>query len=178
MVMHHVREALYDIRPSPARLKPFMYWNSAKPTACAKLLLRRTPALRLVAEKYRRNEFAGMMIADGVQFPANNEKSTQIRMVKLLFLNDKSDFTMISKYQICASSNGTLQEMRIAKTLTNEFESIEELRNALSSPNMYIYPKVFNLFCAALESGRLRGAPAMGISPIEDLITVPHEAHF
>jgi hypothetical protein len=110
MVMHHVREALYDIRPSPARLKPFMYWNSAKPTACAKMLLRRTPALRLIAEKYRRNEFA-RLIADGVRFSANNEKSTQIRMVKLLFLNDKSDFTMVSNYQIGASLNAYRQDI-------------------------------------------------------------------
>ena len=37
---------------------------------------------------------------------------------------------------------------------------------------------MFDLFCAGLESGRLRGTKQMSISPIEQLITVAHEAHF
>ncbi len=109
------------------------------------MLLRRTPALRLIAEKYRRNEFA-RLIADGVRFSANNEKSTQIRMVKLLFLNDKSDFTMVSNYQIGASLNAYRQDID---------------QRVWKHRGMYIYPKLFDLFCAGLESGRLRGVPAL-----------------
>jgi hypothetical protein len=43
---------------------------------------------------------------------------------------------------------------------------------------MYTYPKLFDLFCAGLESGRLRGTSQVGISPIENLVTLSHEAHF
>ncbi len=48
MVLHYVREAMNDIRPSESRLKPFMYWNPSKDTACAKMLIKRTPALRVI----------------------------------------------------------------------------------------------------------------------------------
>jgi hypothetical protein len=43
---------------------------------------------------------------------------------------------------------------------------------------MYTHEKLFDLFCAALENGRFRGTEQMPISPIENLITVAHEAHF
>jgi hypothetical protein len=61
MVLHHVREAMYDIRPTSERLKPFMYWNSAKSTACAKMLIKRKCSLASDRGKYRRNEFARMV---------------------------------------------------------------------------------------------------------------------
>ncbi len=56
---HCVREATYDISPNSARARPFMYWGP-KTTACTKMLIKRTSAVRLLAEKYRRNEFARM----------------------------------------------------------------------------------------------------------------------
>jgi len=177
MVLHHVREALYDIRPSARRVKPFMYWNANKDTACAKMLIRRTPALQLLANNYRRNEFA-RMIADDVRLSANNEKSSQIRQLKLLFLNDKSDYTLVTDYQIGSSAHGIMKDMTICNSLNSEFSTIEELRKVICSADMYTYPKLFDMFCAGLESGRLRGTIQVGISPIEDLITLSHEAHF
>jgi hypothetical protein len=42
---------------------------------------------------------------------------------------------------------------------------------------MYKYPLLFDLFCGGLESGKIRGIPKMGMSPIEDIINVAHEAH-
>jgi hypothetical protein len=168
---------MYDIRPSQQRIQPFMYWNSAKTTACAKMLIHRTPALQFMANNYRRNGFA-RMIADEARGAANNEKSPQIRHLKLLFLNDKSDFTMVTNYQIGSASNGTAREIAISKSLSSEFSTVAELRQVLCSADMYTYPKLFDLFCAGLESGRLRGTTEMGITPIEDLLTLSHEAHF
>jgi len=177
MVLHHVREAMYDIRPSASRLKPFMYWNPSKDTACAKMLIKRTTALRVIAEGHRRNEFA-RMIASSARGAANNERSAQVRQIKLIYLDDKSDFTLVSDYVIGASSHGALKQMRISNALNGEFNDIEDLRTALYGPNMYNYEKLFDLFCAGLESGRFRGTDEMPMSPIENLITVAHEAHF
>jgi hypothetical protein len=177
MIIHHVREATYDIRPHVARMKSFMYWNPFKDTACAKMLIKRTPALRVMAEGQRRNEFF-RLIAGAVKGAANNERSAQIRQIKMMYLDDKSEFALMSDYVIGASANGALKNMRIGNAVSGEFETIEELQNALYSPTMYTYEKVFDLFCAALESGRFRGTEQMPISPIENLITVAHEAHF
>ncbi len=118
------------------------------------------------------------MIADAVRGAANNERSAQIRQIKLLYLDNTSDFCMVMEYLIGATSHGALLQMRIAGTLTSEFTKIEDVRTTLFSPSMYTYPRLFDLFCAALESGRFRGTNALEISPIENLITVPHEAHF
>ncbi len=96
----------------------------------------------------------------------------------MLYLDDKSDFALVSDYVIGASANGALKNMRIGNALSGEFQDIEGLRNALHSPTMYTYEKLFDMFCAALESGRFRGTEQMPISPIENLITVAHEAHF
>jgi hypothetical protein len=43
---------------------------------------------------------------------------------------------------------------------------------------MYTHPALFDLVCAGLESGRLRSTKKMDMSPIEEVITVGHEAHF
>jgi hypothetical protein len=96
-----------------------MYWNAAKTTACAKMLIRRTAALQFMANNYRRNEFV-RMIAEDVRLAANNEKSAQIRQLKLLFLNDKYDCTLVSNYQIGSSSHGIMKEITICNSLNSE----------------------------------------------------------
>jgi hypothetical protein len=151
-----------------------MYWNGAKTTACAKILIKRTPALRLLAEKYRRNEFA-RMYAKTIKLAANNERSAQIRQLKLVFLNGDSDFSLVSNYRMGGNSTRQTKEMRVTTELRDEFETIDDLRDALFSYNMYIFPKLFDLFCAGLESGRLRGTTRGDIAPIENQITVAHE---
>ena len=105
MVLHNVREAMYDIRPSESRLRPFMYWNPCKDTACAKMLIKRTPALRVMADGQRRNEFA-RLISSAARGAGNNERSAQVRKIKLIYLDDKSDFALVSDYVIDASANG------------------------------------------------------------------------
>jgi hypothetical protein len=58
-------------------------------------------------------------------------------------------------------------------------ENVQELRNAIASASMYAHPALFDLFCAGLETGRLRSTKKiMDMAPIEQLITVAHEAHF
>ena len=179
LIQHAVREATYDIRPSDQRTRPFMYWNGTKTTACAKMLIKRTPSLRLIAEKYARNEFA-TTYAGITKLAANNERSAQIRQIRKVYLNDDSDFSFITGYKFGGTSNSPTRtkDMRISSALKNEFHTIDELRECLLSPEMYNYPRLFDLFCAGLESGRIRGTKQLGRTPIEELITVAHEAHF
>jgi hypothetical protein len=54
VLSHSIRDAIYDIRPNPdkLRIKPYMYWNPKKTTACVKMLLKRSPALQVLADNY------------------------------------------------------------------------------------------------------------------------------
>ena len=72
----------------------------------------------------------------------------------------------------------SFKAVKISSTLSSEFATIKDLRNAIASPKMYEYPKLLDLFCAGLECGRVRGTKRVSITPIEELITVAHEAHF
>ena len=180
LVYHAVRVATYDIMPNAQRLRPFMYWNGSKPTACAKMLIKRTTSLRLLADKYRRNEFA-RLYAQKIRLAANNERSAQIRHLKLVYLNNDSDYSFVSDYQMGGHSSAKTNtvEMRVHHDLRDEFASIGDLRDALSSYNMYNFPILYDLFCAGLESGRVRGIKKVThMVPIENLLTVAHEAHF
>ncbi len=178
LIQHAVRDATYAISPSSERLRPFMYWNADKKTACAKMLIKRTTSLQLVAENYPRNAFA-RLYAKVTGKATNNERSTQIRQLKLVFVDDKSPFCMISDYKMGGTSNATIQkEMRISSSLRDEFDTIDDLRDALIAGSMYKYPLLFDLFCGGLESGKVCGIPKMDVSPIEDIINVAHKAHF
>jgi len=178
LIQHAVREATYAIAPTSTRLRPFMYWNAAKTTSCVKMLIKRTQALQLLADKFPRNVFA-RNYAKYTKKASNNERSAQIRGLKLVFLNNNSPFCFVDDYKMGGSSNASVQkEMRITSSLREEFESIDDLRDALASQNMYNFPQLFDLFCAGLESGKIRGIPKMNMSTIDELITVPHEAHF
>ena len=183
LLSHAVREGIYSIRPTPyKRIKPFMYWNPKKPTSCIKMLLKRAPGMQALADNMRRNEFA-RLYSKTVRTVANNERSAQIRQLKMMYLTH-SDYSLVLNYEIGTSTEcpsmdeNAFKDLKISPTLSSEFASIKDIRQALFSPRMYAYPKLFDLFCAGLESGRLRGSNQMSISPIEQLITVPYEAHF
>ena len=183
LLSHAVREGIYNIRPTlNKRVKPFMYWSPKKSTSCIKMLLKRAPGMQALADNMRRNEFA-RIYSKTVRTVANNERSAQIRQLKMMFLTH-SDYSLVLNYEIGTSTEchsmdeNAFKDLKISPTLSSEFASITDLRKALFSPRMYAYPKLFDLFCAGLESGRLRGSKQLSISPIEQLITVPYEAHF
>jgi hypothetical protein len=104
----------------------------------------------------------------------------QKRQVKLIFTSPDSDFAMVRGNVDGSAALGDGQDIRISSGLSSEFDttSIQDLRNAIASPSMYTHSALFDLFCAGLESGRLRSTKKMDMSPIEEVITVAHEAHF
>jgi hypothetical protein len=176
LLSHSIRDAIYDIRPNPnkARVKPYMYWNPQKSKACVKMLLKRAPALKVLADKYPKGQFA-RMYAGYVRTNSNNERSMQKRQLRLIFTDPASDFSMIR----ISTAQGADPDIKISSALSMDFDSVQELRNAIASGSMYAHPALFDLFCAGLESGRFRSTmKLMNMAPIEELITVAHEAHF
>ena len=59
-----------------------------------------------------------------------------------------------------------------------DLETIDDLRALLKSDELYKNNVVFDLLCGGLESGSFKGVPKKQRSPLVDLITVAHEAHF
>jgi hypothetical protein len=99
LLSHTVRDAIYDIRPTEGmqRIKPFMYWNPNKSTSCIKMLLKRSPALRVLADRFPKNGFA-RLYKKYVQKVATNERSMQKRAVKELFLKPGSEYAMVADH--------------------------------------------------------------------------------
>jgi hypothetical protein len=176
LLSHSIRDAIYDIRPNPdkARVKPYMYWSPQKSKAAVKMLLKRAPALQVLADKYPKGAFA-RMYADYVRQNSNNERSMQKRQLRLIFTDPDSNFSMIR----ISTGQAPDPEIKISTALSVDFNSVQELRAAIASGSMYAHPALFDLFCAGLESGKLRSTKKISnMAPIEELITVAHEAHF
>jgi hypothetical protein len=181
LLSHTVRDAIYDIRPHPERprVKPYMYWHPDKKKACVKMLLKRSLALQALAAKETSEKAFFAKYATHCTGASNNERSMQKRQLKQLFLNNNSEYALVSDYIVGSVSPTTDdKEMGVSKHLTPEFETVQDLRKAICSPKMYTYPLLFDIFCAGLESGKLRSTKPMPVSRIEQIITVAHEAHF
>jgi hypothetical protein len=181
LLSHSIRDAIYDFRPNPDKLRVrpyYMYWNPKKNTACVKMLLKRAPALQVLADKYPKGAFA-RMYADYVRTNSNNERSTQKRQLRLIFTDPDSDFSLLRLDDRGLIAQGADLDITISTALSSDFDSVQELRNAIASASMYAHPALFDLFCAGLESGRFKSTKKlMDMVPIEEVITVAHEAHF
>ena len=182
LLSHTVRDAVYDIRPHPdrPRLKPYMYWNPDKKRPASKCFLNAQWRYKGWLKREPMKKLLSPCTPHMSQVcPITNAQSMQKRQLKKLFLNHDSEYALITNYEVGSGSPTTgEQEMGISKSLTPEFETVQDLRKALCSPKMYTYPLLFDLFCAGLESGKLRSTKAMPLSRIEQIITVAHEAHF
>jgi hypothetical protein len=80
----------------------------------------------------------------------------QKRQIKLIFTSPDSDFAMVRENENGSAALGDDKDITISNALSSEFDTVQDLRNALASPKMYTHPALFDLFCAGLESGRLR----------------------
>ncbi len=70
------------------------------------------------------------------------------------------------------------QPPRIHKNNIRHIKSIGALRDLLMSPKMYQDQVLFNIFCLGLESGKFRQNRHRPFTPLHELITKVHEAHF
>jgi hypothetical protein len=68
--------------------------------------------------------------------------------------------------------------MVVSQELEDEFESPEDIREAMMSSDMYTHPTLYDLFCRGLESGKIHGMDVRSISAsLPDMLSVAYEAH-
>ena len=167
-----VRKAYADIGPSDPPRPPFIYWDPEKVYSCANKVILRTPLLQEMADHYhRRNDFAKKH-GQAVRTHANNERSSQIRTMKAMWLNNESHISLVNYNESLVPVT-----VQLSNDLTH-LGKVQDLRAILFSDKMYTFPAVYNLLCSGIESGNFKGISACGISTISELITPAHEAHF
>ena len=68
--------------------------------------------------------------------------------------------------------------MKVHKNIKSDKKTIAQLCEVLLSDEMYLCQPLYNLLSAGLESGRMRGIQVEGPTPLQELISNSHEAHF
>ena len=64
-------------------------------------------------------------------------------------------------------------------SLKEEFINVKDLRDALTSNEMYTFPVLYDRFCSGMESGKLRGMEELNThKPLTDMLSSGYEAHF
>ena len=136
--------------------------------------------LQRMSEFYNRRNDLAKKWGQIVRTQANNERSTQIRVVKAMWLNNASPLSLVN-YDM----DHVPPRVQIAETVsdlrTDEGEgldTIEALQALINSDQMLAHPVIYDFLCAGLESGNFKKTEPMPISTISDLCTPAHEAHF
>ena len=68
--------------------------------------------------------------------------------------------------------------MKVHKNIKSDKKTIAELCEVLLSDEMYLCQPLYNLLSAGLESGKMRGITVEGPTPLQELLSNSHEAHF
>jgi hypothetical protein len=175
LLMGHVRRAFADIGPHTPPKNPFIYWDPDITFSCASKLIARYPVLQREAEKYDGKNDLAKKHHQFVRTASNNERSTQIRVMKAVWLNNNSAFSF-TKY----SDDPQTPEVEMSEYIEEQCPdmTVTLLRELLKSPSMYKHPEVFDLFCCGLEGGSFKHTQTLPCTPISGLITPSHEAHF
>jgi hypothetical protein len=176
--------ATHDIAPVPSgkTLDPYMYWPTAKSESCALKLIERYPDLVTYAEQNYMGvtEMAakwGSMVAR----KSTNERAIQIQYIKSIWLSSRSPYHLVTN--AIASEQNVITDGGAGILLSDNIiqsgiTTVEDLRAIIKSSKMYTNEVIYDLFCAGLESGRLKQSEQIKPTHIKKLITVAHEAHF
>jgi hypothetical protein len=142
--------------------------------SCAVKLIERSPLLQTMAATYNRRNDLAKKWGQAVRTQANNERSTQIRVMKNTWMNNNS----LTSFTKTTSRDGIYTIKLSSSLLEEQLSSVQELRSLIRSPSMYTNSIVYHFFCKGLESGNFKNKIAQPVSSISDLITPAHEAHF
>jgi hypothetical protein len=103
--------------------------------------------------------------------------SSQIRYIKKVWLRKNSPHAMVEN-----SLEGDSQDLPMVvnpEIVQSRLDTVEKVRESLRSNCMYTNKAMFEFFCAGLESGMLKQSTRKLVpTPLRELITVAHEAHF
>ena len=168
------KEAVNDIRPHTKGREPFLYWSKDGKDA-AERLLRRTKTLRRMASHMADGAFI-RRYAKLIRDEATKEMNAQIRNLRELFLCNKYPDTQL--VMNCLQAECKNGDMCLAPAMTKEFNTVDELMSIITSNEMYQYPALYDSFCRALEKGKLRETERCQPQPLQNMLTIAHEAHF
>jgi hypothetical protein len=112
-----------------------------------------------------------------VSVRGSNERSTQIRGFKKIWLHGDSPYATV-KYVTRAELKNKDRPMQVtAAVIKSGLTTVDDMRNCLKSSKMYLNPTIYNLLYAGFESGKMKQSTRQNPSTLRLLTTVAHEAH-
>jgi hypothetical protein len=166
--------AVNDIGPHDPPKVPFLYWAS-EGNDCARRLFARYPSLQRLASLHPKDVLM-KRYSRAIKDAALNEKNAQIRLVRELFVcNDFPEFQLVQNVMASDEHNGPMQ---LVPALQECFKDVAQLRAYILGSKMYLQFPLYELWSKALESGKLRNQDERNATPLPDMLTIAHEAHF
>lgn len=122
----------------------------------------------------------------------NNERATQIRIVRQIFFSPKSlpDWCLARNVLAVAKEHGytapkgsapppksKLKKIKLSPMWTT-IQTVEELADLLMSDGLYKNPEAYAALCSGFESGIMRRMSPLDPQPLEETLTCANEAHF
>ena len=174
-----MRQAIHNFSPSSQYKKPVMYWSTKVSTAAAHMLVERhAHEIPNLLQRYGGQTSLEMRFAKKLRFLANNERAIQTRQIKSTFLSKQNPETRLAENVLETELDlDELTPIRIHSNISH-IKSIAQLQALLVSPKMYQDQILFDIFCLGLESGNFRQSRKRPYTPLNDVITKAHEAHF
>ena len=175
-----MRQAIHNFSPATKYKKTVMYWSPKIKTAAAHMLIvRHYDEIANMIERYGGQIAFENRYKDKLRFLANNERAIQTRQIKSTYLSKQNpEFRLAENVIEQELDLDQTQPIRIHKNNIGHIKSISALRELLLSPKMYQDQVLFNIFCMGLESGNFRQNRHRPYTPLNDIITKAHEAHF
>ena len=175
-----MRQAIHNFSPATKYKKTVMYWSIKVKTAAAHMLIERhkDEILNLI-ERYGGQMAMEIRFAGELRFLANNERAIQTRQIKSTYLSKQNPECRLAENIVESEMDlDQTQPPRIHKNNIGHIKSVAALRDLILSPKMYQDQVLFNIFCTGLESGNFRQNRHRPYTPLHELITKAHEAHF
>jgi hypothetical protein len=111
-----------------------------------------------------------------VRNAANEEKNSQLRLFREVFVSNTYPEYQIAKNVIQADEH--CGDMKLSPAMEPFFESIQDLQDCLMSSELYTCAPLYDILSSGFEDGKMRGMSRRGPTPLPDLLTIAHEAHF
>jgi hypothetical protein len=175
-----MRQAIHNFSPATKYKKTVMYWSPKIKTAAAHMLIERHYVeIPNMIQRYGGQIALEMRYADKLRFLANNERAVQTRQIKSTYLSKQNPECRLAENVIEQELDlDQTQPIRVHKNNIGHIKNIGALRELILSPKMYQDKVFFNIFCLGLESGNFRQNRQRPYTPLNEIITKAHEAHF
>jgi hypothetical protein len=156
-----------------------MDWSQKNPTASAHMLIsRHFEEIPEIINRYGGPTSVEVFFGKKLRNLANNERAIQTGQIKSTYLSKKNpEYRLAENILDTELDLDTSAPPRLHLNVEH-LETVENLRELLLSPKMYQDQILFDIFCLGLESGNFRQNKKRPYTPLDQLITKAHEAHF